>query len=177
VLDEHSAELAKSRAAQGDVVTRLWKLDAEAKRDKMRRLEEALREEEKVGAGAMSSKNAAGASPVATDHVINRLAQADVEARRENLQRIAAQLREQEQAPPPEPAQVRKSKQVSAELAAKRAAQGDVVTRLSQVDVDRKNEALQVLPQSRAARRYPQTRPARKSSAGSKRPYKEHKSL
>ena len=45
-IDERSQELAVRRCAQGDVVTRLFHLDTEARRDKIGRLKAAFREQE-----------------------------------------------------------------------------------------------------------------------------------
>ena len=93
-IDERSQELAVRRCAQGDVVTRLFHLDTEARRDKIGRLKAAFREQEDAeltfapaGAGGKRSadktKRGTGA-----DDVFKRLAYVDLEVRREKLNKI-----------------------------------------------------------------------------------------
>ena len=57
-----SAQLAGARKAQGDVVTRLWKLDTEAKRERIRELEQSYLRELEEGKEQASKHSTAGAA-------------------------------------------------------------------------------------------------------------------
>jgi hypothetical protein len=154
-LDEHTLQLAKKRSAQGDVVTRLWKLDAEEKRNKIRQLEDTLRQQDDE-----SYRQALPARPKASQvlglkrqqqgDVVTRLAHVDLETRRSarggprpvcaaTMQRIQDEAL-LEQTCISSQKTLEKSKHVSQELASKWCSQGDVFSRLSQVDIDRKKE-------------------------------------
>ena len=154
-IDERSQELAVRRCAQGDVVTRLFHLDTEARRDKIGRLKAAFREQEDAeltfapaGAGGKRSadktKRGTGA-----DDVFKRLAYVDLEVRRDKFNKIIEdeERRKTGRAVGAGGGSADKRNQ----LAGRRLAQGDIFTRLGEIDVQKKKEWEEVMEAQRQA--------------------------
>ena len=166
-IDERSQELAVRRCAQGDVVTRLFHLDTEARRDKIGRLKAAFREKEDAeltfapaGAGGKRSADKTKRG-TGSDDVFKRLAYVDLEVRREKYNKIIEdeERRKTGRAVGAGSGSADKRNQ----LAGRRLAQGDIFTRLGEIDVQKKKE---VEERMEAQRQAAEAREALNHSAG-----------
>uniref|UniRef100_A0A7S0EDZ3 Uncharacterized protein n=1 Tax=Hanusia phi TaxID=3032 RepID=A0A7S0EDZ3_9CRYP len=153
-INKRSEELSNRRQAEGDVFTRLSAVDVERKRKKLQEMrsgQESLLLSSPGLSVLPKSKELAMRRSEQGD-VITRLSKIDLDVKWSKIHQLKEQLSLEEASSLQEEARVdSRSRRRTEEMARKRTLQGDVITRLSGIDVEAKKARAKLM--EKAARR------------------------